>query len=396
MLKSTMVKHLHLQKPLYFDYNATTPTDPRVLDAMIPFFTEKFGNASSKAHAYGWDAELAIENARKTIAQIINCQTQEIFFVSGGTEANNLAIQGAYSSLIKNGQRPHFITSLTEHKAVLEVFHYLEVQGCEVSYLTPDSYGRVSLEKIKEALRPNTKLVSLIWGNNEIGTLNNIQEIGCFLAAQRILFHTDAVQAFGQIPIDVQKMGISLMTLTAHKIYGPKGIGALFVRRTPQHTSLEPLFYGGKQEEGLRPGTLSTPLIVGLAKASEIAYEELPKNIKHIQSLRDELLLQLLKIPFAQLNGHPLERLPNNINITFKGVPNSHLIKELKDIALSTGSACSTGSTTTSHVLNAIGLSEEDARSTIRLSTGRLTTLEDVEYTASRIKEAVFKIKGVL
>jgi cysteine desulfurase len=269
----------------------------------------------------------------------------------------------------------------------------LEYQGAEVTFLEPDLYGRISLDKVRNALRPHTRLVSLIFANNEIGTLNPISEIGNFLTSQGVLFHTDAVQAYGQVPIDVQKMGIDLLSMTAHKIYGPKGVGALFVRQMPKRVRMSPLILGGGQEKGLRAGTLNTPLIVGFGKAAEIAMQEMKKNSAHAQELRDKLLLELLKIPMAQLNGHPTERLANNLNMTFKGIPNSTLLMQIKELAVSTGSACSTGSSEPSHVLKALGLSDEDCMSSIRISVGRPTTEQDIQYAASQIKNAVFRIK---
>jgi cysteine desulfurase len=383
------------KKSIYLDYNSTTPMDERVFEAMKPYFVEKFGNASSKTHSFGWDADIAVENARKQISTSINCLAKEIFFTSGGTEANNLALSGAIDYLKEHGpdQPLHIITTQTEHKAVLSVTEKIERSGVEVSYLKCDQYGRVSLEQIKSELKPHTVLVSVIFGNNEIGTLNPIGEIGAFLTSQGILFHTDAVQAYGQIPVDVQKLNIDLMSLSAHKIYGPKGVGALFIRQMPKRVRLNPIIVGGGQEKEIRPGTLNVPGIVGFGKAAEMATQEMKIHIPRIQKVRDEMILELLKIPFVTLNGHPIQRLPNNISVTFEGIPNAQLLTELKDLALSTGSACTTGSTQPSHVLRALGLSDEKCMCTIRIGVGRLTTEDEAKYAVKRIKDVSFNLK---
>jgi cysteine desulfurase len=383
------------KKSIYFDYNSTTPMDERVFEVMKPYFIEKFGNASSKTHSFGWDADIAVENARKQTATAINCLAKEIIFTSGGTESNNLAIAGAIDYIKEQNpnQRVHIITTQTEHKAVLSVVEKLEKEGAEVSYLKCDLYGRVSLDQIKAEIKPHTVLVSVIFGNNEIGTLNPIGEIGAFLTSQGILFHTDAVQAFGQIPVDVQKLNIDLMSLSGHKIYGPKGVGALFVRQMPKRARISPIIVGGGQEKELRPGTLNVPGIVGFGRAAEIATQEMNINTSRIQKLRDEMLVELLKIPFAILNGHPLLRLPNNISLTFEGIPNAQLLMELKELALSTGSACTTGSTQPSHVLRAIGLSDEKCMCTIRIGVGRSTTDADAQYATQKIREVAFNLK---
>ena len=383
------------RNPIYFDYNSTTPLDPRVFESMKPYFLEKFGNPSSKTHAFGWDADLAVETARKQIAESLGALPKEIFFTSGGTESNNLAIKGAITYL-KN-QYPnepfHIISTETEHKAVLGVLKNLESESVQVSLIKPDKYGRVTLDQIKNEIRTNTVLVSVIFGNNEIGTLNPISEIGAYLTSQGILFHTDAVQALGQVSIDVQKLNIDLMSISGHKIYGPKGVGALFVRQMPKRARLVSILNGGGQEKELRPGTLNVPGIAGLGEAVTIANKELKLHNQKIQGLRDEMIVELLKIPFAQLNGHPVHRLPNNISITFEGISNSQLLMELKDLAISTGSACTTGSTEPSHVLRAIGLSDENCLSTIRIGIGRSTTAEDARYAIQRIKEVTFNLK---
>ncbi len=372
--------------------------DERVFEAMKPYFLEKFGNASSKTHSYGWDGDLGIETARKQIATAINCLPKEIFFTSGATESNNLAINGVISCLRENnsGDEPiHIISTSTEHKAVIDVLKHAEKysKNIEITYLKCDLYGKISLDQIKAELKPHTALVSIIFGNNEIGTLNPLQEIGTFLTGQGITFHTDAAQAFGQVAIDVQKMNIDLMSISGHKIYGPKGVGALFVRQMPKRVRLSPITFGGGQEKGLRPGTLNVPGIVGLGKAAEIATQELKINNEKIQKIRDEMILELLKIPFAQLNGHPVNRLPNNISLTLEGISNSQLLMDLKTLALSTGSACTTGSAEPSHVLKALGLSDERCMSTIRIGIGRSTTAEEAQYTVRKIREVSTNLK---
>lgn len=386
------------RKPIYLDYNSTTPMDERVFEAMKPYFLEKFGNASSKTHSYGWDGDLGVENARKQIATAINALPKEIFFTSGATESNNLALKGAVDYALshqESGEPIHIISTTTEHKAVYDVLESFKnyKQPIEVSYLKCDQYGRVTLDQVKRELRPNTLLVSVIWGNNEIGTLNPISEIGTFLTSQGILFHTDAAQAFGQVPIDVQKMNIDLLSLSGHKIYGPKGVGALFVRQMPKRARLSPITQGGGQEKGLRPGTLNVPGIVGFGKAAEIAVKEMKVNNEKIQKIRDEMIIDLLQIPFAQLNGHPTQRLPNNISLTLEGVPNSQLLMDLKTLALSTGSACTTGSTEPSHVLKALGLSDEKCMSTIRIGIGRSTTDEEALYAIQKIRQVALNLK---
>ncbi len=386
----------NVKKPIYLDNNSTTPMDPQVFEKMIPFFTENFGNASSKTHQYGWDSDMAVETARKKIAQTIGCLPKEIFFTSGGTEANNLAIHGLVNYFKKNypDEPIHIITGKTEHKSVAQIIEELSNNGAiEVTWLECDSYGRVSLEQIQQALKPETKLVSLIFGNNEIGTINPIKEIGTFLTSQGVTFHTDAVQAYGQLPIDVQALNIDLMTLSSHKIYGPKGVGALFVRQAPRRVRLSPILLGGGQEKELRPGTLNVPAIVGFGEAAEISHKELKETSHRVQRYRDQMLLELLKIPFAELNGHPINRLPNNISITFTGISNSQLMMALKDLAISTGSACTTGSTEPSHVLKALGLSDEKCMSTIRIGLGKFTTEEEVLTATQKIRNAAINLK---
>lgn len=385
-----------VKKPIYLDNNSTTQVDPRVFEKMIPYFTEHFGNASSKTHQFGWDSDMAVEAARKKIAKTINCLPKEIIFTSGGTESNNLAIHG-FVNYIKNHKPDepiHVITTFTEHKSVAQIIEELERRNLiTASRIQCDQYGRISLEQIKEAIRPETKLVSIIFGNNEIGTINPIKEIGTFLTSQGITFHTDAVQAYGQLPIDAQKMNIDMISLSSHKIYGPKGIGALFIRQTPNRVRLLPIVFGGGQEKELRPGTLNVPSIVGFGEAAEISHEELPETSSRVQGYRDQMLIELLKIPFAELNGHPVHRLPNNISLSFTGIQNSQLLMDLKDLAISTGSACTTGSTEPSHVLKAIGHSDEKCMSTIRIGLGKFTTKEEVLTATQKIKNAVLNLK---
>lgn len=390
-----MIPKPEAKKPIYLDYNSTTPMDERVFEAMKPYFIEKFGNASSKTHSYGWDADIGVEIARKQIATAINALPKEIYFTSGATESNNLALTGTieYIKGQSSSSSPlHIISTQTEHKAVYDVLKHHE-KDIEVTFIKPDQYGRISLEQVKAAQKPHTVLVSIIFGNNEIGTLNPISEIGAYLTSQGVLFHTDAAQAFGQVAIDVQKMNIDLLSLSGHKIYGPKGVGALFIRQMPKRARLSPILFGGGQEKEMRPGTLNVPSIVGFGKAAEIANQELKKNNDKISAIRDDMIVELLKIPFAQLNGHPVQRLSNNISLTLEGIPNSQLLMELKDLALSTGSACTTGSTEPSHVLKALGHSDELCMSTIRIGVGRSTTEEEAQYAVKRIKEVAFNLR---
>jgi cysteine desulfurase len=377
--------------PIYLDYNATTPVDPRVLEAMIPYFCGFFGNASSANHKFGWEAEEAVSKARKNVADLIGASPREIVFTSGSTEANNIAIKG--TAEIYSGKGNHIITCNTEHKAVLETCSCLEERGVETTVLKVDSDGFINLEELNNAITEKTILVSIMAANNEIGTIQPMEEIGRICKANGVLFHTDATQAIGKIPIDVEKMNIDLMSISAHKFYGPKGVGALYVRSKNPRVKVSKQTHGGSQEKGMRGGTLNVPGIVGLGKACEISLLEMkPEMEKHIR-YRDRIIDALLNIDNVYLNGHRTRRLTNNINISFGLLDIEALIGELKDIALSTGSACTSASMAPSHVLTAIGRSEELGRSSLRISFGRFTSEEEIDYSINRITTAVKKLR---
>ncbi len=367
--------------------------DERVFESMKPYFMEKFGNASSNTHSYGWDADLAVETARKQVASLIQATPKEIFFTSGATESNNLAIQGVARSYLEQQHKVHIISTLTEHRSSIEILKYLSENGVEVTLLKPDSYGRISAQQVEASIKPHTRLVSVIWANNEIGTLNPLQDIGDVCEAHKALFHVDASQGCAYLPLDVQKNKIGLLSLSAHKMYGPKGVGGLFVRQIPQRVRLAPLLFGAGHEKGIRPGTLNVPAIVGFGKACEIAQQEMKKTSAYLSDMRDQMLIEILKLPHAQLNGHTTQRLPNNLNFTFESVTNAELIKYLKDIALSTGSACSTGIAEPSHVLGAIGLTEEQISCTVRIGLHKFLTPEDAAFATDKIKKAALHLK---
>lgn len=383
-------------RPIYLDSNATTPVDPRVLEIMLPFFTEYFGNPSSLNHSYGWEAEAGVEKARETIAQAINAQPVEIVFTSGATEANNLAIKGVAESYMGRGQ--HIITVQTEHSAVLAPCRYLESLGFSVTYLPVDSEGLIQLETLEDAFRPETVLVSVMAANNEIGVLQPIREIGEMCRDRKILFHTDAAQALGKIPLDVEAMNIDLLSMTAHKLYGPKGIGALYVRRRSPRVQLAPQLHGGEQERGVRSGTLYTPQIVGFGEALRLAVAEQAEETERLKGLRDRLWTHLAKnLSDITLNGHPTLRLANNLNISIAGVNGSTLLSKLQPhIALSSGSACSAANPAPSHVIKALGRSDELARATLRFGLGRETTEADIDSTKDVVIEKVQTLRKAI
>ena len=368
-------------RPIYLDYNATTPVDPVVLEAMLPYFTEHFGNPSSLVHQYGWEAEAAVKKARAAIASAINAEPEEIVFTSGATEADNLAIKGVAEAYFSQGR--HIVTVKTEHSAVLDPCRYLESLGFEVTYLDVQPDGLLDLNTLEKALRDDTILVSVMVANNEIGVLQPLADIGQICRDRNILFHTDAAQALGKIPLDVDAMQIDLMSLTAHKIYGPKGIGALYVRRRRPRVQLAPQLHGGGQERGLRSGTLYTPQIVGFGKAVELALAEMDSEGQRQQQLRDRLWQSLSQLEEIDLNGHPTQRLPGNLNVSVAGVDGQALLLGLQPIvAVSSGSACSSASMEPSHVLTALGRSKELAYASIRLGIGRFTTPEEIDTVA--------------
>ncbi|MFO1464747.1 MAG: cysteine desulfurase family protein [bacterium] len=382
-----------MTRPIYLDYHATTPTDPRVFAAMRPFFTEEFGNAASRQHEYGWKAEAAVEKGRGQVAQAIGAQAKEIVFTSGATEGNNLALFGIAEALAERGR--HLIVGATEHRAVLDPAKRLAERGCELTVLPVDRYGRVDPEELRRALRPDTFLISLMMANNEVGTLHPVAEIGRLAKERGILFHSDAAQALGKAPIDVEAIGVDLLTLSAHKFYGPKGVGAIYLRGKNPRVRIAPLFYGGGHERGLRSGTLNVPGIVGMGEAAELACRELPEETARLRTLRDRLWQGLQSgIEGAACNGHPSERLANNLNVTFAGVRAEALMMELKGIAVSSGSACSSAQPEPSHVLRALGLSPEAAKSSIRYGLGRWTTEAEIDAVVAQTVAAVRRLRA--
>jgi len=379
-----------VKTPVYFDHQATTPVDGRVLEAMLPYFTEHFGNAASRSHSFGWAAEKAVERARKQIAELAGASPREIVFTSGATESNNLALKGVWEAYQSRGN--HIVTAATEHRAVLDPIRHLERLGAEVTILTPRPDGLLDLEELRHAIRPETLLVSVMCANNEIGVIQPIQEIGALCRSMGALFHTDAAQAFGKLPIHVNESHIDLMSLTAHKIYGPKGIGALYVRR---RTQLAPQMDGGGHEWGMRSGTLDVPGIVGFGEAAAICAEEMESETVRIRSLRDRLLQQITDaVDGVQVNGSLEPRLAGNVNLAFDGVDADALLTALPDIAASTGSACSSASPEPSHVLRALGLTTRQARSSLRFGLGRWNTEEEVDYVARRVSAAVRMLRS--
>ncbi len=378
--------------PIYLDNNATTRTDPRVVEAMLPYFTEIYGNAASRNHPFGWDAEGAVENARAQIARLIGATAKEIIFTSGATEANNLALKGVAAMYKKKGN--HLVTVATEHKCVLDTSKRLERDGFQVTYLPVDKFGRVSAEQVRAALTDKTILVSVMHANNEIGTIQPVAEIGKVCKERGILFHTDAVQSAGKIEVDVEKMGIDLLSLSAHKMYGPKGIGALYVRKKDPRVRLEPMIDGGGHERGMRSGTLPVPLIVGLGMAAELCRVEMAEESKRTFALRERLRKGIMdQLPESYLNGHPTERLPGSANISFAYVEGEGLMMGIKDIAVSSGSACTSASLEPSYVLRALGVGDELAHSSIRFGLGRFNTEEEVDFTVDLVTREVARLR---
>ncbi|KAI5137361.1 cysteine desulfurase [Nematocida ausubeli] len=377
--------------PIYMDFQATTPTDPRVVSAMIPYFKEKFGNSHSRTHQFGWNAERAVEDAREKVASIIHADAKEIIFTSGATESNNIAIKGIARFLKQDmSEKPHIITTKIEHKSVLETCRDLEEEGFDVTYLSVNKNGLINIEDLKAAIRPQTVLASIIAVNNEIGTISPLKEIGKICKENNVFFHTDAAQAVGKIPIDVKDMNISLMSISGHKIYGPMGIGALYVTRDRPRPRIQPLFSGGGQERGMRSGTLPTALVAGLGKACEIAQRDMEKDNKKIKELSQQLIKGLIKeIPDIKRNGD-VSGYPGCINISFPYVEGESLIMALPNIAISSGSACTSASLEPSYVLKSLGVEDDLAHSSLRFGIGRFTTKSDIK---SVIKEVVKKVK---
>jgi cysteine desulfurase len=378
--------------PVYMDNNATTRTDPRVVAAMLPFFTEHYGNAASRSHAYGWHAEEAVETARGHIAAIIGASAKEVIFTSGATESNNLAIKGVAAMYKKKGN--HVVTQATEHKATLDTCKRLERDGYQVTYLPVDKFGQVHADQVRAALTEKTVLVSIMAANNEIGTLQPIKAIGRLCKEKGVLFHTDAVQAVGKVQLDVEDMGIDLLSLSAHKIYGPKGIGALYVRKKDPRVRLEPQIDGGGHERGMRSGTLPVPLIVGLGVACELAKSEMADDVARTFALRERLRTGIMaRLPETYLNGHPTERLAGNVNISFAYVEGEGLMMGIKDVAVSSGSACTSASLEPSYVLRALGVGDELAHSSIRFGIGRFNTEAEVDFVADLVVREVSRLR---
>ena len=379
-----------VKTPVYLDYAATTPVDKRVAEKMIPYLTETFGNPASNSHAFGWTAEEAVEKARADIAALINADPKEIVFTSGATESDNLAIKGAANFYKTKGK--HLITVKTEHKAVLDTMRELERQGFEVTYLGVQENGLIDLEELNAAIRDDTILISVMWVNNEIGVVQDIPAIGAICRERKIIFHVDAAQACGKVPVDVEAAKIDLLSMSGHKVYGPKGIGALYVRRKPR-VRLEAQMHGGGHERGFRSGTLPTHQIVGMGEAFRIAKEELEQDMAHYRKLRDIFLKGIEGIEEVYINGDLEHRAPNNLNVSFNFVEGESLIMAVKELAVSSGSACTSASLEPSYVLRALGRNDELAHSSLRITFGRMTTEEEVQFAAELIKSKIGKLR---
>ena len=381
-----------LKLPIYMDYSATTPVDPRVVDKMVPYLYQHFGNPASRSHAYGWETEAAVEEARSQVAALVHCDPKEIIWTSGATESNNLAIKGAAHFYKTKGK--HLITLKTEHKSVLDTMRELEREGFEVSYLEVEPNGLVDLEKFKAAIRPDTVLASVMYVNNEIGVIQDIPALGEICRERGVIFHVDAAQATGKVAIDLASLQVDLMSFSAHKTYGPKGIGALYVRRKPR-VRLEAQIHGGGHERGLRSGTLPTHQIVGMGEAFRIAREEMGAENERIRRLRDRLLAGFKDMEEVYVNGDLEHRVPHNLNVSFNFVEGESLIMGIKDIAVSSGSACTSSSLEPSYVLRALGRNDELAHSSIRFTLGRFTTEQDVDFAVNLLKEKIAKLRAM-
>ncbi|KAB0640204.1 cysteine desulfurase [Burkholderia stagnalis] len=378
------------KRPIYMDYSATTPVDPRVVDKMVPFLHEQFGNPASRSHSYGWETEQAVEEARAHVAALIGADPREIVWTSGATEGDNLAIKGAAN--FYKGRGKHIITVKTEHKAVLDTCRDLERQGFDVTYLDVQENGLVDLDVFKAALRADTILVSVMFANNEIGVVQPVAEIGALCRARGIVFHCDAVQAIGKIPVDVNALNADLLTMTAHKVYGPKGIGALYVRRKPR-VRIEAQMHGGGHERGMRSGTLPTHQIVGMGEAFRLAKREMMEESRRVRVLRDRLLAGLSELDEAYVNGDMAQRIPHNLNISFNFVEGESLIMGIKGVAVSSGSACTSASLEPSYVLRALGRNDELAHSSIRFTLGRFTTEAEVDDVIAQVRDTVVRLR---
>ena len=384
-----------VETPIYLDHHATTPVDEKVVEEMQPCFTENYGNPASEDHVFGANAKKAVNQAREQISEVVNCRPEEIIFTSGATESDNLAIRGAAEYAAENGKGSHIITSVTEHEAVIETCESLEDEGFDVTYLDVDEHGKTRPSDVEDAIRDDTLLISVMAANNEVGTIAPLKEIGEIAKENQVFFHTDAVQAIGYLPIDVEEMGIDLMSISAHKIYGPKGIGALYVRRRNPKVKLKPLLHGGGHERGWRSGTLNVPSIVGFGKAVELADREMEERTSQVDELTSYMWDRLNEeLDDVVLNGHPDDRIPNNLNISFTGVENKALVKNLQpDIAVSAGSACTTGKVEASHVLQSITDNEDRWHSSIRLGLGKDNTREEIEYATDEVITAVNRLR---
>jgi len=381
-----------VKTPIYMDGHATTPVDPRVVEAMLPYFTQVFGNAASRNHSFGWAAEEAVEKSRETIARAIGADPKEIVFTSGATESNNLAIKGVAEMYAEKGN--HIITVVTEHKAVLDPCKRLSKQGFDVTYLGVQPNGLINLEELRAAFTDKTILVSIMTANNEIGVIQPMAEIGRMCAERDVLFHTDATQAVGKIPFDVQKLGVHLASFTAHKLYGPKGVGALYVRRRKPRVRVAPMLDGGGHERGMRSGTLNVASIVGFAKAVEIAVTEMPEETKRLQAMRDHLRKRLTtEIDHVHENGTPESKLPQSLNVSFEFVEGESLLMGIADVAVSSGSACTSASLEPSYVLKSLGIGDELAHSSLRFGIGRFNTMEEVDYIADKLVGVVARLR---
>ncbi len=383
-----------MKPPIYLDHHATTPVDPRVVEAMLPWLGERFGNASSRSHAYGWQAEEAVEQAREQVADLVGATPREIVFTSGATESDNLALFGVAEAYREKGR--HLVTATTEHKAVVDPCRALEKRGFAVTWLAPDGEGRIAAADVAAALRADTVLVSLMHANNEIGVLHPVGEVGAVCKRRGVLFHSDAAQSVGKVPVDVQAMAIDLLSISAHKLYGPKGIGALYVRRRDPRVRLTPLMYGGGHERGLRPGTLPVHQIVGFGAACAIARAEMAGEAERSRGLRERLLARIrAQLPDVRVNGALEPRLPNNLNVSFAGVEGEALLMALRDVALSSGAACTSATLEPSHVLRALGVGDDLAHASLRFGLGRGTTEAEIDHVAARVVEAVRALRGL-
>jgi len=385
---------MNMQLPIYMDHNATTPVDPRVFEAMRPYFLEVFGNAASRGHSFGWEAEAAVDKARQQVAALLNARPDAIVWTSGATEANNLAVKGIADAAWHRGR--HLITQVTEHKAVLDCCKRMARHGCDLTFLPVDRFGRIDLNQLRDSIRTDTILVSIMWANNEIGTIQEIRQIGQLCRERGVVFHTDATQAVGKVPIDVEADNIDLLSLSGHKFYGPKGCGCLFVRNKPAKIDLTPLLDGGGHERGYRSGTLNVPGIVGVGAACELAKNEMPGEIPRLRTLRDRLQAGIMNaVPGVLVNGYEPNRLPHMTNLSFEGVDHDELLAALFGIAVSSGSACTSASLEPSYVLSALGLPERLAFPSLRFALGKRNTATEVDFVIDRLSHAVGRLRGV-